>query len=266
MMPFFGYIYNLIFMFETRMAAGLLIISCCPGGAISNAFAYYLDGNVSLSVTMTTISTIMALGMMPLNVWIYSVKSESDKLHIPYEKMALSLVMITSPVLIGMAIRWKAPKQSVYVTKWGSAIGCIILVAVLIIEFISFRESLHHVSWKLILTSISMPMTGMIMGYLIALICRRPSDVRKTIAIESGIQNAAVAFSIIMLSFDIRKNITILLIPWFYGTAQFVICSLLCLIYYIYIKYLKKQKSLEQENIFDMEDKGNLLCYNQRIV
>ncbi|XP_023234766.1 solute carrier family 10 member 6-like [Centruroides sculpturatus] len=47
-MPLIGFLYNIIFQFESSVAAGLLIISCCPGGTVSNMFTYYLDGDVSL--------------------------------------------------------------------------------------------------------------------------------------------------------------------------------------------------------------------------
>ncbi|XP_067126720.1 sodium-dependent organic anion transporter-like [Centruroides vittatus] len=71
-MPLSGYTYKHIFQLEAEVATGLLIISCTPGGILSNIFTYYLNGDVSLSVSMTTISTVLALGMMPLNVWLYS--------------------------------------------------------------------------------------------------------------------------------------------------------------------------------------------------
>ncbi|XP_067126689.1 ileal sodium/bile acid cotransporter-like [Centruroides vittatus] len=255
MMPLVGFVYNKIFKFQSGIATGLLIISCCPGGAVSNAFTYFLNGDVSLSVTMTTISTILALGMMPLNMWIYAIRTEANTIIIPYKNIGLSLIIITSPILLGMVIRWKIPKISTYVTKGGSALGFMILTTVLILEFIAYHESFHQVSWKLIVTSICMPITGMILGYLVAFICKRPQNICITIAIESGIQNAAVAFSVIVLSFDIRKHISILLIPWFYGTAQVVICGILSLICYIYKKYLNKQqpaecvKSIENQDI-----------------
>ncbi|XP_023220387.1 ileal sodium/bile acid cotransporter-like isoform X2 [Centruroides sculpturatus] len=246
MMPLVGFIYNKIFKFKPEMAAGLLIMSCCPGGVVSNIFSYYLNGDVSLSVTMTTVSTILALGMMPLNVWIYSIRTESSTLIIPYKSIALSLILIISPVLVGMAIRWKAPKVSVYVTKGGSALGFIFLIIVTMLKFVMFKNWLHQISWKFIIASTCMPITGILLGYFIALICRRSNAVCKTIAIESGIQNAAVAFSVIILSFDIRKYFTILFIPWFYGLSQSVICALLCLFHHILIKYCKRVQSTQE--------------------
>ncbi|XP_023210355.1 solute carrier family 10 member 6-like [Centruroides sculpturatus] len=111
-MPLIGFMYNVIFQFESSLAAGLLIKSCFPGGAISNVFTYYLDGDVSLSVTMTTISIVASLGLMPLNLWIYASNTEAKNLKIPYDNIALSLLMIVPPLILGMIIKWKAPKVS----------------------------------------------------------------------------------------------------------------------------------------------------------
>ena len=41
---------------------GLLVMGVCPGGIGSNFWTLLLDGDVNLSITMTFISTIAALG------------------------------------------------------------------------------------------------------------------------------------------------------------------------------------------------------------
>ncbi|UYV62775.1 hypothetical protein LAZ67_2001894 [Cordylochernes scorpioides] len=98
-------------------ATGMLVLSCSPGGVTSNIFTYFCDGDVSLSITMTTCSTLVALGMMPFNMWLYGHHLETGNIHIPYEKMAISLAAVTAPVGAGMAFRWKAPKFAPYITK-----------------------------------------------------------------------------------------------------------------------------------------------------
>ena len=62
------------------------------------------------SVTMTSISTIASLFMMPFNVWLYGRSLETDTLVIPYGKMFISLISLTTPVIIGMVVNWKFPK------------------------------------------------------------------------------------------------------------------------------------------------------------
>ncbi|XP_023234779.1 solute carrier family 10 member 6-like [Centruroides sculpturatus] len=244
-MPLSGYTYKHIFQLEAEVATGLLIISCTPGGILSNIFTYYLNGDVSLSVSMTTISTVLALGMMPLNVWLYATR-EASHLVIPFGNMALSLVMITSPALVGMIIRWKFPRASVYITKWGSAIGFLIFITSFLIELISFRHVVHQIPLKLIITTILMPTTGIIAGYLIGFLCKRSNSISTTIAVESGIQNVPVAISIISLSFDITHQTNLIMLPWFYLISQVVICGVICAVYHI-VRIFMKRKEVPEE-------------------
>ncbi|XP_023213029.1 solute carrier family 10 member 6-like, partial [Centruroides sculpturatus] len=201
-MPLIGFIYNVIFQFESSLATGLLIISCCPGGAVSNVFTYYLDGDVTLSVTMTTISIVASLGLIPLNLWIYASNTEAKNLKVPYENIALSLLMIVPPLILGMIIKWKAPKLSSYVTKWGSATIMIMIIIFVTMEIISSQHIFSIVSWKVIITSLLSPITGIITGYVIAFVSRNSKAACTAIAIDSGIQNFSVALGIIVLSFD----------------------------------------------------------------
>ena len=47
---------------ESTVALGIFVSGCCPGGGNSNMYTYLLNGDLSLSITMTTISTVAALG------------------------------------------------------------------------------------------------------------------------------------------------------------------------------------------------------------
>lgn len=252
-MPLAGFAYKNIFRLDSEVATGLLIISCCPGGILSNVFSYYLNGNVSLSVSMTVLSTVLALAMMPLNIWIYTKKTETNKLVLPYRNMALSLIMITSPVLLGMVIKWKLPKTSIYITKWGSGLGFLIFVASFILELTSLKHILYQVSLKLVFTVILMPMTGISIGYFISFLCRMSRSVSTTIAVESGIQNVPVAITIILMSFDIKKQNNLILVPWFYLISQITISCLLCLIHYVIKSVTEKKQSFNTEIKKDIE-------------
>lgn len=66
---------------------------------------------------MTTMSTIVALFMMPFNVWLYGRSLESDTIVIPYAKMSSSLFILSAPVVGGMLVYWKYPKVAPILTK-----------------------------------------------------------------------------------------------------------------------------------------------------
>ena len=49
---------------DRAISFGIFVCGVCPGGGASNIYTYLLGGDVSLSVTMTLISTVAALGML----------------------------------------------------------------------------------------------------------------------------------------------------------------------------------------------------------
>lgn len=234
-------------------AAGVLIISCCPGGVLSNAFTYFADGDLSLSVAMTSFSTLLAMGMMPLNLWIYGRSFETKDLSLPYGNLAMSLIAITTPVGVGMLIKWKLPKVSYYITKVGSCIGIGLVVVCISLEVVVFPDMFTNVPTKLYGVILTLPFMGMCLGYVLAFAFRQVMPVRKTIAIECGVQNVPTALSIISLSFKSELQGEIILLPWLYGFAMMSFCTVLCFLYQIHKRYLvhkaKKEKVFQLETV-----------------
>ncbi|CAL1292859.1 unnamed protein product [Larinioides sclopetarius] len=233
---------------EGLHATGVLIISCCPGGVLSNTFTYFSDGDLPLSIAMTTASTIMAMGMLPANIWLYGRHFESVSLVIPYEKMAYSLCIVTSPVAVGMLIRWKYPRVAKWTSKIGTYTGLLLMFASVIIEVCIFPNMFTSVPPKLYAIILALPGVGLALGYGIAAIMKQKVPVCKTIAIECGIQNFPLALTIIALSFPMEMQGDIVLLPWLYGFAMITGCSILCGIYQLYKKYNKK-KELKEKNV-----------------
>uniref|UniRef100_A0A3B4GJX5 Ileal sodium/bile acid cotransporter n=1 Tax=Pundamilia nyererei TaxID=303518 RepID=A0A3B4GJX5_9CICH len=87
-MPFTAFALSLAFGVQAVQAVVIIIMGCCPGGSNSNIICYWLEGDMDLSISMTTCSSLLALGMMPLCLLIYtSVWTSSDTIKIPYDSI-----------------------------------------------------------------------------------------------------------------------------------------------------------------------------------
>uniref|UniRef100_A0A8C6TBB1 Ileal sodium/bile acid cotransporter n=1 Tax=Neogobius melanostomus TaxID=47308 RepID=A0A8C6TBB1_9GOBI len=85
-MPFIGFALSLAFNVLPVQAVVIIIMGCCPGGTGSNIICFYLDGDMDLSISMTACSSILALGMMPLCLVIYtSLWVSPETILIPYD-------------------------------------------------------------------------------------------------------------------------------------------------------------------------------------
>jgi len=98
-MPLAGYTVATLFGFPPEIAAGMVLIGSCPGGVASNLMAYLANGDVALSVTMTSCSTLMSPLMTP-----FMMKVLAGRLvEVKFVAMMLSIInMIIVPVLAGL--------------------------------------------------------------------------------------------------------------------------------------------------------------------
>lgn len=98
-MPFAGLGIAMLFGFEPEVAAGVILIGSCPGGVASNLMTFIAGGNVALSVTMTSCSTLASPVMTP-----FLMKTLAGKLvPIDFVAMMLSILnMIIVPIIAGL--------------------------------------------------------------------------------------------------------------------------------------------------------------------
>jgi bile acid:Na+ symporter, BASS family len=88
-----------LFGFEPEIAAGIILIGSCPGGVASNLMVYLARGNVALSVTMTSCSTLLSPVMTPLLMKVLAGRL----VPINFVEMMFSILnMIIVPILAGL--------------------------------------------------------------------------------------------------------------------------------------------------------------------
>ncbi|KAG1706587.1 Ileal sodium/bile acid cotransporter [Nymphon striatum] len=183
-----------------NVAIGMLVLSCCPGGTVSNLFTYWMDGDVPLSITMTTFSTLLAFGMMPLNMLIYSSGWTSEDVVIPYLKIFLTLLTILGPVFIGMLLKEFLPKFASIFCKIGSIVGMLGIAISLVIQSVLF-PGMYLVKWNVWIAAAIFPIIGFFLGFILAKLAKMEMKVCKAISFETGSQNVALAMTVLFLTF-----------------------------------------------------------------
>ena len=98
-MPLVGYGIAMTWGFEPEIAAGIILIGSCSGGVASNLMTYLAGGNVALSVTMTSCSTLVSPLMTP-----FLMQTLAGKLvPINFITMMFSILnMIIVPIVAGI--------------------------------------------------------------------------------------------------------------------------------------------------------------------
>uniref|UniRef100_A0A8D0L274 Hepatic sodium/bile acid cotransporter n=1 Tax=Sphenodon punctatus TaxID=8508 RepID=A0A8D0L274_SPHPU len=201
-MPLTAFALGKLFHLVPNESLVVLICGCCPGGNLSNILSLASKGDMNLSIVMTTCSTLLALGLMPLLLYLYSKGLYQSDLEraVPYKGIVLSLAMTLIPCTIGIFLSAKKPQYAHVIT------GMIILLLssfpIIALSVINFGSSILIIfSPRLLGTSASMPFIGFLLGYILSAFFKLSDRCRRTVCMETGCQNVQLCTTILKVTF-----------------------------------------------------------------
>ena len=203
LLPLLTLILVLILKPCASIALGMFMVAACPGGNISNFMALLAKGNVALSVSLSAISTLLSIVMTPLNFvfWSGFYQPAADILQEiamdPVSIFLKILIILAVPLALGMWTAQKFPKftaRAIKPVRWASIVifgGYV--VAALSINFQFFLDYVPLIVGYVFLHNL----IALSSGYFFAWINKLPLADRRSISIETGIQNSGIALVLI---------------------------------------------------------------------
>jgi BASS family bile acid:Na+ symporter len=176
------------------VATGLLIIAACPIGSLSNTINYLAGASTALSVTLTTLSSLLAFVTIPLiSSALEGARGEPLGLVAPPRLVVQLLLMVLVPVLVGMWVRRHWPDVAERRRSTVQKVAFVALAAqmtVLIAGDASRFRSALPATVGLAVVFIS---SASGLGWMVAAALRAARADRFTLAMEFGARNVAVA-------------------------------------------------------------------------
>ncbi|CAH2223573.1 ileal sodium bile acid cotransporter, partial [Pelobates cultripes] len=253
-MPLAAFVLSYAFNIHPIQAVAVLIMGCCPGGAGSNILAYWADGDMDLSISMTTCSTLLALGMMPLCLFIYTkVWVDSGSIVIPYDSIGISLVTLVVPVTFGMFVNHKWPKVANKILKIGSITGFILIILIAVIGGVLYRGS-WIIAPELWIIGTIFPAVGYTFGFGLAYLSKQSWRRCRTVALETGTQNTQLCTTIVQLSFTPEQLGLMFSFPLIYSIFQIAFAVLILVGYRLYLRCSGKNKEDDMQGDEELKD------------
>jgi BASS family bile acid:Na+ symporter len=135
-LPIIAFGVGLMTVDTPSIALGLLLVTCCPAGALSNYLTGVARGSVATSVSMTAISTLFSIAVTPLLFAFWAAMNPAtaavlQKIEIdPKRVIVMLLIMLVVPVTIGMLIRAKKPEMADKIPLWSRRIAGMVFAVV----------------------------------------------------------------------------------------------------------------------------------------
>ena len=202
-LPALTYLLVLIIRPSTPVALGMILIAACPGGNVSNLISSVSKANVTLSLSLTTITTVMSLIMTPFNFAFWGgLYAKHSPLLVPIsidpiEMFRTVFLILGIPVILGMFVGMKFPKFSKRMDKPIQAASVIFfigfIVAALAGNFSIFIKYIHLIFLLVLLHNV----LAFSSGYLLPKLFKINEIDCRTISIETGIQNSGLGLALI---------------------------------------------------------------------
>lgn len=231
--------------YAAPVAIGALLMGSVPAGTTSNIFTFFSKGNLALSVMMTTNSTIWALLMTPLALFIYGTRlmPEGTELQIPVPNIIVTLAIMLVPVGVAMMIRRKNANIGAVMELMGGFVGVFFIIFLMATWVPRNWRLLLITPWQVYLVAIVLGLAGITIAYLIAKGVRLHPMNARTVGLETGIQNGPLAIAIVLLSFSDSPVLgELLIVPALYSLFIVIVATFVTL-------YFRRANIAEEQKI-----------------
>ncbi len=198
LLPLTAYFIILVFGFSGETAVGFMILASCPGGAASNIITRIANWDVALSVTLTATFSLTCVVTIPV-ILDFAVRHfmGSAAPDIDIAGTAITAFLLTAlPITLGLSLRTIAPT---FTDAFAPTLG-----RVAVVLFVGVIASAIVSNWQVVTDNIARLGSGLFalvavlsaMAFAVSRVLRAADIEAKTIAIETGVQNGALALAI----------------------------------------------------------------------
>ncbi|XP_042603122.1 sodium/bile acid cotransporter 4-like [Cyprinus carpio] len=251
LMPLIAFLLALAFSLNDVEAMAVLLCGCCPGGNLSNIMSLLVNGEMNLSIIMTISSTILALVLMPLCLWMYSRAWINTPLVnlLPFGAIILTLCSTLIPIGFGVWLRYRFTRVAEIIIK----VSLWSLLVTLLMLFIMTGtmlgpELLATIPASVYLVAVLMPMAGYAAGYGLATLFDLPPNSRRTVSLETGCQNVQLCTAILKLAFPPQMMGGMYMFPLLYALFQAAEAGVFILVYRMYRKEVLHKHDLMEDD------------------
>lgn len=202
------------------VALGLLLVTCCPGGALSNYLTGVARGDVATSVSMTTVSTLFSLVLTPLLFALWASMNPSthavlqEILLDPQQVVMTLLIMLIVPITAGMLLRAKRPDTADKIrigTRRNAGFVFAVVVAMIIGGNITSLALFATVALLPVFLTFAI---AVLLGWGLARLAGLVAAERRAVAIEVAFQNVALAIGLGIAFFPSLAGVAAVSILW----------------------------------------------------
>jgi bile acid:Na+ symporter, BASS family len=215
-----------VFRVDPALALGMILVAACPSGALSNVLTWRSRGNVALSVGLTTVSSLAATVLTPLNFALYGwlnprTRELLQEVSLPVGGILAQVALVLAlPVLLGMLVGVKLPAVAERIERPLRQLSFLILIAFIAGAFWEnrtlFVARFGDFFWLVVLQNAM----ALGLGAWVARLAKLNEADSRAVTLEVGIHNSGLGLAILFTFFPTAGSM--MLITAFWGVWHLV--------------------------------------------
>lgn len=198
-MPLCALMISKLYGLPDELTIGMILVGSVSGGTASNVITYLAGGDVALSITMTTVSTLFSVLATPLLTYVYVGQS----LDVPVLDMLISIVKIVLiPVLLGVILNRFFGTLITKNEPYFASLSMLLILTIIAIVVALNHDHMNEVGLLIVSAVMLHNAIGLISGYTITSLLGYEPKVCRTVAIEVGMQNSGLAVALALKYFS----------------------------------------------------------------
>lgn len=184
---------------DPALTIGLILVGTCPGGTASNVITFLAKGNVALSISLTSLSTLLAVVLTPAITLLIADTS----IDVPAGKMLTSILFIVIfPVGLGLTLKHYYAYRIRTVESYLPLVAILAIIFIIAIITALNAEQFVQVGSVILLAVALHNAVGLLAGYGSAKFLGYKTKECRTLAIEVGMQNSGLAVALAIKHFS----------------------------------------------------------------
>ena len=230
LLPIIAFILIKIIPIPVEIALGIMIIAAAPGGVTSNVLTKFANGDVALSVTLTSVVSMFSIISVPFIIFnsaeLLGVTGMNKDISITNMSLKMFFV-VTVPVMLGMIVRSLMTNFILAKTLLIQRISIILFLIVFISIWVEEWDKIISFLARAGLISFILNIVMIFLGYYIAKYFTSGIAQRKCISLECGLQNGTLA---VFVSTQLFEDIIYMVPTASYALIMFVTSIIFVLI------------------------------------
>ena len=219
-LPFFTFLLILLIKPSASIAMGMLMVSACPCGNMSTYISYLAKGFIPLSITITTISTLLASVTTPFNFYLYAshyapANAMLQEIHISFWYLLSSIILLLLlPLISGVLLQEYFPELIKKIGKPIKIMALVFFILFLIGAFVGNRVVFIEYLPQIFGIVFIQNALAFLIGYLFPKVFKLPETHCRSISIETGIHNSGLGLILVMTFFKGNGGMALIAAWW----------------------------------------------------